>query len=99
MGRQQPHVLEPLKVPASQDSDLKNNTLLFSPNYGDVMERKASIKDLGILLDEGMKYTNQPAVSVAKANKKASWALHTFRCRDRKVMKTIWKSCLSLSSG
>ena len=39
--------------------DIKNNTLLFGPGFDSIIERKNVIKDLGVLVDDKLSYSQQ----------------------------------------
>ena len=69
--------------------EIIERTTLFSPNYGEVVEAKAVIKDLGILVDDGVKYEDQLFKAVSKAKQKAAWVLRTFSSRFVGVLRTL----------
>ena len=46
------------------------DTLIFSPDYENVIESKSFTKDLGILVDTDMRYCEQMDAAVRKSNKK-----------------------------
>ena len=58
--------------------DIKENTIIFSPDYGEVVEAKPVIKDLGILVDDEVRYEDQLYRAVSKAKQKAGCAEDLF---------------------
>ena len=58
--------------------EIIENTTLFSPDFGEVVEAKSVIKDLGILVDDGVRYEDQLYKAVGKAKQKAAEVLTTF---------------------
>ena len=52
-----------------------------------VIEDKDMVKDLGILVDNEMKYKTQMDNALRKANKKASWVFITFTTRNVHFLK------------
>ena len=54
---------------AGENQTLIDNSLLFTPNYSEIIDPKANIKDLGILVDPDLKYKKQIVSAVAKAKK------------------------------
>ena len=69
--------------------EMIENTTLFSPDYGEVVEAKSVIKDLGILVDDRVKYENQLFKTVSKAKQKAGWVLRTFSSRFVGLLRTL----------
>ena len=47
--------------------EIKENTVIFSPDFGEVVEAKPVIKDLGILVDDNINYKNHLYKAVSKA--------------------------------
>ena len=39
--------------------NIKTDTVLFTPNFNQVVERKEVVKDLGILIDEFLEYLGE----------------------------------------
>ena len=56
------------------------------------MEAKPLIKDLGILVDDEVRYEEQLYKAVSKAKQKAGWVLRTFSTRDVCLLRTVWRS-------
>ena len=74
------------------NNELKNSTNLFTGEMDSIIEQKDSVKDLGILVDENMKYKSQKNAAYIRARRKANWILRTFSSRDKHTMTTLWKS-------
>ena len=74
------------------NQDLIDNTTIFSPDHGEVVEEKDVIKDLGILVDSDICYVDQLYKAVNKAKQKAAWVLRTFSSRFVDLMRTMWRS-------
>ena len=70
------------------------DTTLFSPDFGEVVEAKDTIKDLGILVDRQLSYVEQLYKAVNKTKQKAGWVLRTFSTRDIPLLRTLWKSLI-----
>ena len=77
-----------------QNNDLKEDTLLFSPDYTDVIERKEAIKDLGIYIDQNLDFKVQRQKALAKTWQKLGWVKRTFSTRTVPFLKTIWNSLI-----
>ena len=74
------------------DEKLKEDTKLLAPDKKLVIERKIIIKDLGILVDEKMKYSDHIQKAISKARQKIGWISRTFKNRSIKILKTLWNS-------
>ena len=74
--------------------NLKENTLIFSPEYSDIVENKDVIKDLGIMIDEDISYIYQLNKAVNKTRQKSAWVLRTFSTRKIEFIRTMWNSCI-----
>ena len=74
--------------------ELKQDTIIFSPDYGEIVEAKEVIKDLGILVDDKLSYTDQLFSAVAKAKQKSAWVLRTFSTRKVSFLRTMWQSLI-----
>lgn len=72
-------------------SDIIENTTLFSPDFGEVVEAKLTIKDLGILADDEVNYEDQLFKAVSKSKQKAAWVLKTFSSCYIDLLRTMWR--------
>ena len=77
-----------------KNCDLKDDTLLFTPNFAQVIDRKNTIKDLGVYIDDDLTYNSQLNSAISKANQKVFWVLRTFRTRKLEFMRKMWKSLI-----
>ena len=75
-------------------SDLKEDTVYFTPNLEEIVEEKASLRDLGVILSSDMKFSNHVEKVTGTVNKKIGWILRTFRSRNIFMMKLLWKQLL-----
>lgn len=94
MGTKQPYDNKFQNLRIGKNSNIKENTYLFTPDYDEIIGEKQNIKDLGILLDNALKYKDQQAEAVNKAIQKSSWVLRTFQTRDVNFMRKIWNSLI-----
>jgi ribonuclease P/MRP protein subunit RPP40 len=69
---------------------LREESLLFTPNFEDPIEEMELVKDLGVFMDRLGTFGPQRAKANAKAKQKAGWILRTFRSRDLHTMRTLW---------
>ena len=72
--------------------ELKESTSYFSPDMADIIEEKDSLRDLGITMNNKLTFRDHIDGISHKLKMKSSWLLRSFRCRDLKFMKTVWKS-------
>ena len=79
-----------LRLGAKQD--LKDSTLLFTPDHGAPIDQAEVAKDLGIKVDANLDFKAQRAAAAAKARAMSGWALRTFRSREAPLMRTLWRS-------
>ena len=77
----------------SSKSDIIENITLFSPDFGEVVEAKSAIKDLGILVDDWVNYEDQMFKAVSKTMHKAAWVLRTFSSCNVDLLRIMWR-CL-----
>ena len=86
------HALELLKISTTKNWDVLENSLLFTPEYEDVLSPMPSVKDLGVMIDANMDWKPQRSKAIRKANQKAGWILCTFSTRNMSLLRTLWKS-------
>ena len=82
-----------VRITSGPNQELKHIPL-FTPEYSDIIQWKEFTKDLGILIDDKINYSNQRNKALQKAKNKSSWVLRTFYNRDISVMKQLWKSLI-----
>ena len=71
---------------------LKEDTLLFSPDYGEIIERKESVKDLGIIVDQDLSFKQQRQRALSKCWRKIGWISRNCATRSISFLKTVWTS-------
>ena len=72
--------------------DLKQDTLLFTPEVEAPITPFPHTKDLGVIVDAEASFRPQRLVIVQKVKAKAAWALRTFRSREPRLMRTLWRT-------
>jgi ribonuclease P/MRP protein subunit RPP40 len=72
--------------------DLRESTLLFTPDMGDPILESGHVKDLGVLMDAKGTFAAQRQGAVKKTSQKAGWILRTFLTREVPTLRTLWKS-------
>ena len=70
---------------------LKNNTYYLS-NSGSKIEEKEHVRDLGIRMSNTANFDHHINVTIESARQLSGWILRNFKCREPKVMITLWKS-------
>jgi hypothetical protein len=73
---------------------LRNESLLFTPNYTDPIPEKDVVKDLGVFMERDGTFGQQRFKANAKAHQKAGWVLRTFKSQDLATLKTLWSSLI-----
>ena len=69
---------EELVLRLGNKTDIIENTMIFSLDYGEIVEAKPTIKDLGILVDDKLSYEDQLFKAVSKTKQKAAWVHRNF---------------------
>ena len=75
-----------------KNSDLKNNTSYFSPEYEDIIEVKDTLRDLGIIMSDNASFKNHIQKVCTSVKQKCAWVLRTFQNRETPFMKFMWKT-------
>ena len=75
-----------------KNEDLKNSCNYLTPNFEDIIERKEVVKDLGIKMNDDANFKDHINFVCSKVKQRAGWVLRTFRKRDSKFMKFMWKT-------
>jgi hypothetical protein len=73
---------------------LRNESLLFTPNFSDPIPEMEVVKDLGVYMERDGTFGHQRSKANAKAHQKAGWCLRTFKSRDLATLKTLWSSLI-----
>ena len=71
------------------DEDIKNNTLYFTDNTDNVIERFTSLRDLGIILSEDAKFNDHIERVSKKVRQKVGWIMRSFYSRRLDHMKQL----------
>ena len=80
-----------VRISIGPNNDFKQ-VPLYTPEYSHVIERKSSVRDLGVMVDDNGKYDTQINNAIKKTKDKCSWMLTTFNSRDHDILRTLWKS-------
>ena len=75
-----------------QNEELKNSTTYFAGNYDEVIDRYASLRDLGIQLSDDGTFEEHIENICKKARQKCGWLMRTFYNRNCKFMKEMFNS-------
>ena len=59
---------------------------------GTPIDKKANIKDLGVIISNDLTWSNQIDRVIASCRKQTAWILRTFASRDIQTMRTLWVS-------
>ena len=77
-----------------QNEDLKNETEYFSGNYEEIIERKDSVRDLGVQLTDDGAFVEHIEKVCKKVRQKSGWIFRTFYSRDTKFLKQLFKTLI-----
>ena len=77
-----------------KNSEIKENTSYFSPNFANLVEEVDVVRDLGIQIDNNISYNNHRSATLKKVVKKIGWIKRTFSNRTVPFLKTSWNSLL-----
>ena len=80
------------QIRLGNNHNLKEDTLYFSPEMTNVIEVKEYVKDLGILVDDKVKYNHHLQKAIAKTRQKIGWITQTFKNRSVNLMRILWNS-------
>ena len=67
---------------------------MISPEYEDIVEEKAEVRDLGIKMANDLTFNTHVSNVIRNMRQKASWTFRTFQTREEKTLKTIWRSLI-----
>ena len=71
---------------------LKEETDYFSGNFEEIIERKQSLRDLGVQLTDDGGFEEQIERVCKKARQKSGWIFRTFYSRNTDFLKQVFKS-------
>ena len=75
-----------------KDENLKNETLYFTENTENIVERQEVVRDLGVLMSDDATFKDQIEKVAKKVRQKIGWVLRTFYSRKTLLMKTLFKT-------
>ena len=74
------------------NQELREETLLFTPEMTDIIPQEEELKDLGIQMDMGADFKAHRRKAIKKTKQKCGWVLRSFRTRSPGPMRTLWRS-------
>ena len=75
--------LNPSKFQLLQHGKNEDLKLPYTLPSGKILSGDECVKDLGVYVDQSLRWRVHINTKVAEASKKASWVLRTFSCRDK----------------
>ena len=75
-----------------ENEALKNETEYFSGDFEEIIERKESLRDLGVQLTDDGGFGEQIEKVCKKARQKSGWLFRTFYSRNTQFLKQVFKS-------
>jgi len=73
-----------------KNDDLKNDTCYVSPN-GEEIREKDSLRDLGVIMSNNLRFDEHIGTIVNKATQMAGWILRSFKTRNAETMMLLYK--------
>ena len=77
-----------------RDEKLKDDTLYFTEDTGEPIERHETLRDLGVILSDDGTFSEHIDHVVKKVRQKSGWVLRTFYSRKTFFMKQIFKTLI-----
>jgi len=78
-----------------KNEDLKReNGHQYELSDGKTIETSSAVKDLGIIIDEQLNWTNQVTDAAQQAAQTSAWVLRTFTTRDKRPLMILFKSLI-----
>ena len=74
--------------------ELRDNYNYLSPESENIIERKESLRDLGVVMNANATFIDHINKVCNSVNQKAGWVLRTFNSRDSQFMKSMWKQLI-----
>ena len=75
-----------------QNENLKNETMYFTEDTSEVVERKEVVRDLGVLMSDDGLFKHHLERVISKTKQKIGWILRSFESRSPALMKTLFKT-------
>eukprot|EP00116_Pleurobrachia_bachei_P004794 sb/3465056/ len=66
----------------------------YTTTSGHTLEATPWVRDLGVIVDAGMTWSEHIGRTVSRARQMCGWTLSVFKSRDRTVMLTLYKSLI-----
>ena len=76
------------------NDDLKEETLYFTEDTSEIIERFETLRDLGVILSEEATFSAHVQHVEKKVRQKIGWVLRTFYTRNAGFMKTLYKTLI-----
>jgi hypothetical protein len=76
------------------NESLKEDTLYFTDEMNQVIERFETLRDLGVMVSDDATFDKHIEHVVKKVRQKIGWVLRTFYNRSPMFMKTMWKTLI-----
>ena len=76
------------------DESLKEDTLYFTEDTSEVIERFETLRDLGVILSQEATFSAHVQHVEKKVRQKIGWVLRTFYTRNAGFMKTLYKTLI-----
>ena len=73
------------------DENLKNDTLYFTGETNEIIERFDNLRDLGVILSDDGSFDDHIIKVGKKVRQKMGWVMRTFYSRRQDLMKTLYK--------
>ena len=77
-----------------QNEELKNDTMYFTDEPQQVIERFESLRDLGVIMSEKATFDDHISHITKKVRQRIGWVLRTFYYRRTDFMKNLYKTLL-----
>ena len=74
------------------NEDVKNDTIYFTDNMENIIERFSSVKDLGMILSDDARFEEHIEKVSKTVRQKVGWITRTFFTRNTDHMKHLWKT-------
>ena len=74
------------------NDDLKEETLYFTEDTSEIIERFETLRDLGVIFSEEATFSAYVQHVEKKVRQKIGWVLRTFYARNAGFMKTLYKT-------
>ena len=75
-----------------RNTDLKENYNYIAPGQNDVILPTSAVRDLGVIMNDQLNYSDHIAKVVSKVSQRVGLMLRKFSNRSTDFMKFIWKT-------